>query len=275
MVKLKGTVGYTLLQKETHKPNKILILADSHDTLEYCTDSENVSDFLKSKQLTNNILLEEVVRDKLIKLKELWPDSPHTQLLKKYYLEDIKSCTNDNCIKALDIRPFFIIASLEFIDNKITLRQYMIHIDTFFKFENNIFKKQFGNVYSYYFFNKKQRLLIHFNLLKKNYLDFINKYRDKLDQPLKLYNSQTNNNIKLDNYIEIDNYINTILSDIMEFYIILKLYQYRKKNSIIHLGKYHYDKIIFWLKELYEYEIIEEFNDDKYKGCITIDKNIM
>jgi len=265
MINIKGAIGYTLLGREKFVPNKILIFSDNHDQLEYCKDSEDISEFLKKKQLTNNILLEEVKRVNSIKLKELWSESHHTQLLKKYYLEDIKTCKDDMCIKPIDIRPFLIIASLEYTDDKITLREYMRNIDDFFKFKSNICKQELDNVYSEYFLNKKKKLLFHFNFIKENYLNFMDNNKDILNNPIKLYV----NDIKIYNNVMI------VLSDIMEFYIILKIYKYRKKDSIIHLGKYHYDKIIFWLEELYKYKIIKSFNDVESKGCVKISKNIM
>jgi hypothetical protein len=264
MINLKGAIGYTLLGKKKFAPNKILIFSDHHDQLEYCKDSEDISEFLKKKQLTNNILLEEVKRVDSIKLKELWSDSEHTQLLKKYYLEDSKNCKDDMCIKPVDIRPFLITASLEYVDDKITLRQYMNNVNDFYEFKSNIFKQELGNIYTYYFFSKKQRLLFHFNLIKESYLNFLDMNKSILDTPIKLYS----NDVKLYNNIII------ILSDIMEFYIILKIYEYRKNNSIIHMGKYHYDQVIFWLQNLYDYDIIKK-HDDKLSGCIEINENIM
>jgi hypothetical protein len=263
MIRLKGSIGYTLFEKKNGKPKNILVFADSHNKLPYCEDSENMSNFLKNKQTTNNILLEEVLRTESIKLEELWPDSPHTQLLKKYYLEDTKNCNNKNCIKPIDIRPFLIVASLDYVDDKITLKEYLININNFFEFKNNIFIKVFKNLYSNYFFSKKKRLLVQFYLIKKDYLNFINNNDNIINKSIK------------ENKNKVENDIIKILCDIMEFYIILKLYVYRDRNSIIHIGKYHYDKIIFWLKELYGYKIIKEFNDDMHQGCINIHKNII
>ncbi len=85
---LSGAIGVTyLFRKINNKKKKILVFSDSHAKSYYCKNNFiSISDWLK-KKINNNyqILLEEVPREDNIKIKELWPSSPHTQELKNLY----------------------------------------------------------------------------------------------------------------------------------------------------------------------------------------------
>ena len=89
MKNIYGTIGYTVL-KNISTNNKIIILADMHDTLPSCTNQTNISDWFKSKFKSSKILLEEVPREGF-KLEELWPQSPHTQELKKLFKPELRT----------------------------------------------------------------------------------------------------------------------------------------------------------------------------------------
>ena len=70
MTNIYGTIGFSLLEHIDDK-NKIMILADMHNTLPSCNNKTNIADWFKSKFPTSEILLEEVPREDF-KLKELW-----------------------------------------------------------------------------------------------------------------------------------------------------------------------------------------------------------
>lgn len=96
---LYGSIGYTYLTNELINPKFILVLSDNHSKLPYCNNYKMISDWLKEKINTSNILLEEVPRDNSQNLKEIFINSDHTQKLKNFYIN------NSNLILGVDIRP--------------------------------------------------------------------------------------------------------------------------------------------------------------------------
>lgn len=239
---LYGSIGYTYLKNDINNPKFILVLADDHSKLPYCNNYIMISDWLKGKIDTNNILLEEVPRDNK-ELKELFINSDHTQKLKEFFFD------NSEFIHGIDIRPMLIKFSWELLElttmPDITLKSYLEEIDNFFKNEEYI--KIINSI-----------CCIQFKIIKKFYLDYKTKYNDYLEmQLLDIFN---HNKIILEE-------LNATLDNIMEFYTILNIFKTEldKKNTIIHTGLLHAEKIVFWLTLIYSYEIIEE------KGITTID----
>lgn len=263
MKTIYGTIGYTIMERSN---NKIIILADMHDKLPNCSDDEIIiSDWFKSKFNTSDILLEEVPRDN-VDLQELWSNSPHTQKLKKLFLD------NPNIIDAIDIRPFMIPYSWEIVDemNDCSLKSYLKGIDIFYSLKDSYIRKKTKNYKKKYL--KNTDLGKHFLIIKNKYKLFLennNKYLYK--------------NIKFiyENDINVLENINHILNDIMEWYICSKIYSYKNKPIILHTGLAHSDKIIIWLLNNYNYKIISQeginkMNDNNYNllsGCIKLSKN--
>jgi len=83
---ISGSIGIIIFKKR----NKIIyLLSDDHSNKVYCSNNglehKDIDDFLKDElEEGSQILLEEVPRDGF-SLKELWPDSPHTQSLKDLF----------------------------------------------------------------------------------------------------------------------------------------------------------------------------------------------
>lgn len=128
---LYGTIGYTILQ---NSKQKIMIFADKHDKLPYCTNKTDIADWFKEKMHSSKILLEEVPRDS-VNLEELWTDSEHTQDLKKLFLD------NPEKINGLDIRPLLIPWSWELANGneseyKISMGKYLKKLNLFFCLKN-------------------------------------------------------------------------------------------------------------------------------------------
>jgi hypothetical protein len=243
---LNGSIGYTLLIKNNIK---ILILADMHSNLPYCKkDGIFISDWFKNKY-NSKILLEEVPRVGPV-LKELWPSSPHTQKLKEEYIK------NSHIIQGVDIRPLLIPFSWELAYDdytpSINLKEYLELINLFFTLKLDFIKNDLKHIYSEEFF-KKKKLGKHFLILKRIIIRLIKKNKIYLDKDIK---DVIKNNKKLLQQI------NNILSDIMEWYIIAKIYQGINENKtsfIIHAGLAHTTNIINLLKNYYNYKIINDF----------------
>ena len=249
-----GSIGYTYLKNDIDNPKFILVLSDNHSKLPYCNNYKMISDWLKNKTSSNNILLEEVPRNNNI-LKELFIHSDHTQKLKELFLN------NSKLIQGIDIRPMLIKFSWELLELTdmpyITLKNYLEKIDTFFN-------------------NKNPKFYLQFKIIKNNYLEYRQKYNNYLEQSLlDIFNT---NRIILED-------LNLILDNIMEFNIILNIFTTKtdKKNIIIHTGLVHSEKIVNWLTSTYLYKIVEEKGITSIKmigstpiinGCLELSKTI-
>lgn len=265
MKNLYGTIGYTVLTN-TSNNNKIIIFADRHDELPKCPDKINMADWFKSKINSSKILLEEVPREDL-NLEELWTDSPHTQELKNLYIK------NPDIIQAVDIRPFLIPYSWELINkinDTIILKDYLRPIDNFYclKLKYLINKLPIYNL----------KKLIH-TKLGKHFLTNKRKYKSFLNQNI----NQLSKNISeiYQNDLNVLIQINTLLDDIMEWYICACIYNSIDKPIIIHTGLAHSEKVIRYLLLTYDYIIVERKGinnmksiNNKLEGCVQLSPEI-
>ena len=266
MTNIYGTIGYTLLEHKDNK-NKIIILADMHNTLPSCKDKINIAKWFESKFTSSEIFLEEVPREN-VKLQELWEHSPHTQELKNLYLK------NPKIINALDIRPFMIPFSWEVVNNvnkneyNMTLKEYLLGINSFFKLTDKYLLARLKN----YSLKKLEntKLGSHFLKIKKIYYNYLTSYYSVLDY--NIYNLSKN-------YMYIMESINDILNDIMEWYICAKIELKKSRPIIIHTGLFHSDNVIKLLTSHYNYDIIkdegintmeESETTTNINGCINI-----
>jgi len=271
MSKIYGTIGYVFLKKDNRK---IIILADQHDTLPSCENKINVAEWFKSKFKTSKILLEEVPRENN-KLLELWETSPHTQELKKLYLD------NTDIMPGMDVRPFMIPFSWEVlnqinvqsIEYDITMFEYLEEIDNFFSLQNSFIMKNLSN-YNVNFL-KDSLLGKHFINIKNKYGEFLELLDNEnlFDKKIKYLNS---------NHYDKLLRINHILDNIMEWYICAQIELYYDKSIIIHAGLAHTDKIINLLKDHYGFIIhaqegINSLANARYEprnGCIELKTEI-
>ena len=232
MTTIYGILGYSFLKKNLFN-NYVLILSDMHDKMKYCNKPFiNISNWLSSKLDSSDILLEEVNNNDS-KLHSLWDSSIHTKQLKELFLN------NSEIIHAIDIRPSLIPFSWEILENNII----------------NISLKEYLQIIDYFFINTKinlsnNKIINHFNLIKKEYSKFKLKLIKYNYYDRKIYNIYKNN-------INILDSINTLLDNIMEWYTIYKLYK-SKKNVIIHTGLYHSEKILYLLLNLYKYKLVSQ-----------------
>ncbi len=272
MSKIFGAIGYTIL-KNKNSGKKMLIFADMHDHLERCNNSIIISDWLKKKILNKNknttLILEEIPRQNKLegKIKELWSTSLHTQKLKELSIE------YSNVVNSIDIRTFLIPFNLEIAkpndnDYKVKLRDYLVNI-------TNFFNKNFIELYNDFLKNKNYKnvdfensnLGKHFNLIKSNYNNLLNKYYNVMD---KFVTEIINTELITD--------VEKILSDIMEFNVCVHVMKHINERIIIHVGLAHSEKIIQLLTSLYEYKKVKEVGINRLaeteyieiNGCHTI-----
>jgi hypothetical protein len=244
-----GLIGYTILEKDG---KKVLVMADRHDELPPCNyDYVSVAEWMKTKFNTSDILLEEVERSPDHTLKELWDTSIHTQELKNLYLN------NTNIVVPIDIRNDYIPYSWEIFnkddkDHDITVGQYLQNINTFFTLKCEKLKKQL-NIYNTNLL-RKTSLGRYYLMLKKEYRKFIDTNRNYLAQKMKNVNRH-----------KIFNTFNDILHGILEWYSIARIVN-SNKNSIIHTGLAHSEKIVEHLQKLFGYKIINS------QGTNTMDQ---
>jgi hypothetical protein len=265
---INGSIGYTLL---SNKDIKILVLADMHSKLPYCDkDGIFVSDWFL-KKFNSKILLEEVPRIGT-QLKELWPSSPHTQKLKEAYLK------NSSVIQGIDIRPFLIPFSWELsFDNKIPnihLKNYLSYINLFCNLKLDLLRNELKNIYTKEYLSKSL-LGLHYLKIKRLIKKYVDKNKKFLD--IKIKDLAKNNTIVLEK-------VNEIISCIMEWYIVAKIYQSLlngKKNIIIHAGLVHTTNLILLLQKIYNFKIVSEeglTNIDNYdnpnNGCLHLPVDI-
>jgi hypothetical protein len=244
---ISGSIGYIHLKNVN---NQILLLSDNHSSEQYCTkNSQFISDWLLTKN--SKVLLEEVPRDKDSELLELWKTSEHIQKLKEIYL---KQNINEEQIEAIDIRPLLIpfnldIFKIDYIDKEyikkiqnINISDYLKSLDSFFELKHEYFIKNIGNVY----------ININNEQLKNHFL----KIKDNYDNLKKQYD----NNDLVKNIDEgFKNKIDELLSSIMEWYTIAKIFYNNKfciNKFIIHAGLFHTTNLNNILIDLYGYEEI-------------------
>lgn len=265
MKSIYGAIGYTVLRKNS---NKVIIMADMHDTLSECDSDISISEWVKSKFSSSQILLEEVPRGN-IELQELWSHAPHTRELKNLFL------TNPRIINAVDIRPFLIPFSWEIVeeteDKNILLVDYLYKLDQFFSVTEPYFLTKLPN---YRIANlKNTNLGEHFLKIKQNFRSYCITNQHLFDNSIiDLYY----NNLKV--LVS----INDILSDVMEWYICALINLYKGKPIILHTGLAHSEKVIEWLTQYYGYDIlttrgINKMKDLSYEslnGCMVLSNEI-
>ena len=156
----------------------------------------------------------------------------------------------------------------------INLKEYLELINLFFTLKLDFIKNDLKHIYSNEFL-KKKKIGKHFLILKRIITFLIKKNKNYLDKDIKDVIKDNNNLLEQ---------INNILSDIMEWYIIAKIYQGINENKtsfIIHAGLAHTTNIINLLKTYYNYKVINDFGTTNMhnlnienNGCLHLPMNI-
>jgi len=265
-----GTIGYVIL-KNKKKNKKVIVMSDMHDRLKKCDNHTNISDWFKSKFDSSHILLEEVDR-RNNKLDELWTQSEHTQGLKNLYLK------NPKIVKPVDIRPFLIPFSWELLSRgdaiedkmkSMLFKIFLKDIDAFFSLTHEYLKEVLF-IYKVLELKKRKDVRKHFILLKEQFLKFIEKFVLNLGDKTMMEMFREHASILEE--------MNTLLDDIMEWYICVSIDVSHKKSIILHAGLAHTDKVIKLLQSIYGYKIkikqgtneMTQIFFNNMDGCVTL-----
>jgi hypothetical protein len=146
-------------------------------------------------------------------------------------------------------------------------------IDIFFQLKHKFFIKNLGNIYTKDYL-KDSKLGVHFLNLK-------NKTQALMKKNKSLIKEKTE--ILINKEIMID--LNELISLIMEWYIIAKVYKdinEKQTNFIIHAGLAHTSNVISVLKEIYGFQLLEtvgstDYDKDKNNftdGCLKLPNKI-
>ena len=220
--------------------------------------------------MNNNQVLVEEVQLKNVNLKDLWPNSKHTQelktLVKKY----------DSNIDAVDIRPLLIPFSWELLDKypklgTITLQKYLSHLNDFFHgigvLYDTIVIKEVNKLKDNKYYKK---ILVHYAIIKDEF--FTLQKKNNLQKKIILYYDKE----------DLLEEVNHLISLIMEWYIVL-LSLNSSKNTIIHSGLAHTTRLNNILQNFYDFKIVDKkglnymkhLNYDKvYSACVMIPDHV-
>lgn len=268
---LSGSVGYTLL-KHKYCDKYVFLLADIHDGVNYCKQDSIMIDKWLSLKDNNDILLEELLREK-ISFTDLWPSSVHTQRLKTLN-------QNNNKIKPVDIRSLLIPFSWELkLSTNITLEDMLNNINKFFYFKKTKLMVRYivpemiklNNSNDKNIIYGRQLLINHFNEMKQIYIDYITINKQYLNKPL----------MDLYDNTQLLEQINNITSMIMEWYILLLILN-SNNNCILHLGLAHSNRILDFLTKVYLFNVINksginainELNENSPQACLLISDEV-
>jgi hypothetical protein len=279
---ISGTIGYIYL-KNLKNNNNILLLSDNHSSQNYCKDNGKfISDWMETKN--SKVLLEEVPLSNN-EMLELW-STKHVEKLKILYLNNNKHKNSNIEIDGIDIRPLLVKFSIEIFKleleiklekeylesiKKITLFEYLKILFSFFDLKHKYFINNLGDIY----INLKGELNIHFKKLKDLFFKIKKEFSFQMNE--NVYNILQKNDTLLDK-------ISYLLSCIMEWYTIAKIYYNNKKGIykfIIHAGLDHTTNLNELLIKEYEYEKVNSFgeidinkikNDDN--NCLKIPKSV-
>ena len=277
MSNISGAVGYTLLRKNLPEPFYILLFADIHDGVEYCQKDTIMIDTLLGQLSNNNVLLEEAPRTNFT-LTELWPNAPHTQKLKEL------NHTNQR-ITPVDIRPYLIPYSWELFGMKNDVKEThgKMKFNDYLKILNDILnnckfpdmlKKDIGdlcvgekdthpNLYNISIFR-------HFKIIAEEFNKFKTDNKDILDKSMS--EIFTNHKDVLEN-------VNNLNSNVMEWYILLLVYN-SKKNAIIHVGLAHSERILDILTKTHQFMVEKQVGRNKLNNfsnmaCVYIPPEVL
>jgi hypothetical protein len=268
-----GAIGYTILYNSEIFPNKeILLLNDSHEEIiKNCNgnigksngniiNSNNtiqIDTYLEMLLNKNYMIFIEEVPSNKSTLIGRWDNSTHVKNIRKLY-ENNKDNKN---LLPFDIRFEFVDSFDEKDYNNLTLKEYVIKIYKFFILEHDFFKDLI--LYS------KQ---IDDSVIRKLYVKLMIEFCDFLefnDLSLSIEIKKIKNKNKL-----ID-WIHEFLSELMDFYVLLMLYnKIQTYDKIIVYGGFsHIDNIKKLLLKYYKFNIKEQDGIVDYNLQIFFDNN--
>jgi hypothetical protein len=236
---LFGAIGYTILENPSEFSNiKIILICDKHDEeTKDCKTSDGIttsfiliSEYLKKLMDKDYILLLEEIPSSA-EIVSLWNDSIHVQSMRNLYLDSIKNLELKDKIFAFDVRLDLVKNMTPEFYLEQRLHDYIKEIKNFFLLKNKLFSdlKIYNSDIDNSFLGE-----YYFEILKKYYF-FVSYYKDYLDYKIK----------DIPRYIELYDTIEIILSNIIEFNCVAKLFDliHKKNKFIIYGGLYHIQNI--------------------------------
>ena len=290
---VSGSIGVIILSKKIslNKEKVIIILSDDHASNNYCSviDDKNysITDFLESIK-NKQVLVEEIpesTNKSSIQIKEIWYDVPHVKELKNYFLKNSKEADG------IDIRLELVPFSIELLALKKDLlnfkfNEYIKEFKLFFDGKGKIFDK---------FFHPLTKENMKNLIVDENEKEIIKRYFIKLLEDYKSIEKKSSDFIypnndptildfhKKDMIFSVNLFkdIDDLINNLMEFYVILKLFS-TDKASIIHMGLYHTTNISRLLMIDYQFNIlyksgITDFNyatSDNNVSCVKLPSNL-
>ena len=264
-----GAIGYSILNNSQIFPNtRIILISDKHDEpSKSCKSldgtiipsqiiSAYLDKLLKKKYI---ILLEEIEYDG--ELVGLWNDSMHVISTRQFYLNCKQNELLKESIVAFDIRLDLINNFDRTFSDKQIFIKYIYNIYKFCILKLEHFNKL--KIYNTDTIASKIIQQCYYKILEKFYF-FIMTYK------LNLYDiieeiPKKNSNIKIS---EIYDTIEILLSDIMELYCIVNIFELISKGEnkfVIYCGLYHCEKIQKILIDNFKYELY------KTNGIMSMD----
>jgi hypothetical protein len=261
-----GSIGYTILYNKLYDC-EILLLSDNHDEIvKQCNRSDllgssyernpnkeddiQINDYLQTLLDKNYIIMIEEVPFRIDKkiLVGLWDNSDHVKNIRIFFEKNIK---NKKLIP-FDIR-FELIDSFDPTDyNNKSLKDYILNINNFF-------------ILKHYFFND---LLLYSkkiddSVIRRYYITLMMKFYKLCNENKQNMNIEIKSIINKDILIE---KIQELLSEIMGFYVLLKLYDLININKkiVIYGGLYHIDNIKTLLIKYYDFVIKEQYGKNDF-----------
>jgi len=290
MTSISGSVEWFLLVKNE---KYILIFSDIHSKSKYCTNNDSVffNEWLNSIKNNSLVLIEEVDRTN-VELKELWKEAVHTQKLKDWYIKN----SNKKNVIPIDIRPFLLPFSWQLWKEndecaKYTLKKYIELIKIFLFQEINSENKKIISPLLLSIIHKLEKvrknnkkntgLMKHFNLIKKKFISFCAKHKDKMNLLIEKwvdqYDDWMGNYLFYNGELKLLTEIEEIISAIMEWYTILNI-MINDKLSVIHAGLAHTRNIKYILENIYKFSISESFTHNLNKStpdaCVVLSPDI-
>lgn len=306
-INISGVIGISILSKGEEK---VYIFYDDHDNKKYCKKKDNffISNFcdeiIKKYPEEIVLILEEPFIEKHEKIKVLWQDSEHLYVFRNFYTKLINKCNKSKICYGFpcDVRLALVNFTFDkdFSNKNPNNQEYKIKVSEYFNKILNLFdiintdeqsnvlifiKKVFSNFkYSQYYIKLKNKITNFYNKFIKNNLDkTLAELLLMYPETYTFHKGYPFNNDNIQNYNFFDEF-DSIMSGIMEFYMIIIILSNKKNIKIVYAGYYHSYNLKYILHKYFDYKIIfengttkniEYLNEFYIKNCVTIPKNFL
>lgn len=304
-INISGVIGLSVLKKGN---DKIFIFFDDHDNQKYCKKNNNffISNFCEEiiKKYPNEIvlILEEPFLEKREKIKVLWENTEHLYVFRNFYTKLINKCNKTKICYGFptDLRLAIINFTFDkeyaskhpndpiYQENVLTYFSKLLDLFDIINLNQNsnvmiFIKKVFSNFKnSDYYLKLKKKVIRFYDTFLKNNLD--KTIYQLLSMYPEVYHFKKGYPFEddRDEYNFFDEF-DSILSGIMEFYMLIIILTNNKNIKIVYSGYYHSYNLKYILKKYFNYQIIYEngitdnieyINDSKIINCVSVPEEI-